>query len=93
MDGFVQQLGLELVEQPPAERLRVAPGGGPPAERRSVIQSRLDKAARRTEKEVRTASPQPQPPTLTLALAVALAVAVALTLALTLARWAGCWRA
>ena len=62
MDGFVQQLGLELVEQPPAERLRVAPGGGPPAERRSVIQSRLDKAARRTEKEVRTASPQPQPP-------------------------------
>ena len=62
MDGFVQQLGLELVEQPPAERLRVAPGGGPPAERRSVIQSRLDKAARRTEKEVGAASPQPQPP-------------------------------
>ena len=61
MDGFVQQLGLELVEPPPAERPRVAPGGAPPAERRSVVQSRLDKAARRTEKEARTAPHRPNP--------------------------------
>ena len=52
IDAFVRQLGLEMVELPPVERLRVAPGGAPPVERRSVIQTRLDKAARKTEKEV-----------------------------------------
>ena len=52
MDAFVQQLGLEMVELPPVERLRVAPSGALPVERRSVIQTRVDKAARKTEKEV-----------------------------------------